>query len=164
MSVTEDNDNIVVVCRFALGTDAQGFLVDIQTDNRTVLSRNVSLFQCVGEISNTSAHSQPCSLETSFYKPELLQFGNYTLSVYNWEKDGSINIVKAKHLKVSTSNDTTPGTTDAETETNTQIVTGILIICEIGLSKNLLLAVNNNDTVTDLQLRRPVVRGSIRAQ
>ena len=145
VSVTEDKDNLVVVCHFALGTDAQGFLVDIQTDdNRTVFSRNVSLFQCVGEISNTSAHSQPCSLETSFYKPELLKFGNYTLSVYNWEKDNSLKRVFSKTFKASTrtttatDNTTTTVATDtiqrstgteimsnvAKTESNFQTVTG----------------------------------------
>ena len=145
MSVTEDKDNILVACHFALGTDTQGFVVDIQSDdNRTVLSRNVSLFQCVGEISNTSAHSQPCSLETSFYKPELLQFGNYTLSVHNWEKDDSLKRVFSKTFKASTrtttatdnttttaATDTLQGSTDTEimstvtkTESNFQTVTG----------------------------------------
>ena len=122
VSVTEEEDNIIVVCQFALGTDAQGFLVDIQTDdNRTVLSRNVSLIQCGSEQIKSSL---PCLLETSFYKLELLEFGNFTLSVtvYNWDKDGSINKVFSKHLKVSTVIIST--STVTETETNYHIATG----------------------------------------
>ena len=128
VSVTEEEDNILVVCRFALGTDAQGFLVDIQTDdNRTVLSRNVSLIQCGSEQIQSSL---PCLLETSFYKLELLEFGNFTLApsvkfqvnVYNWDKDGSINKVFSKHLKVSTVIIST--STVTETETNYHIATG----------------------------------------
>ena len=122
VSVTEEEDNIIVVCRFALGTDAQGFLVDIQTDdNRTVLSRNVSLIQCGSEQIQSSL---PCVLETSFYKLELLEFGNFTLSVtvYNWDKDGSINKVFSKHLKVSTVIIST--STVTETETNYHVATG----------------------------------------
>ena len=122
VSVTEEEDNIIVVCQFASGTYAQGFLVDIQTDdNRTVLSRNVSLIQCGSEQIQSSL---PCLLETSFYKLELLEFGNFTLSVtvYNWDKDGSINKVFSKHLKVSTVIIST--STVTETETNYHIATG----------------------------------------
>ena len=122
MHVTEDEDSIIVTCQFASGTDAEGFLVDIQTEhNRTVLSRNVSLIQCVRS-------SLPCLLDTSFYKSELLKFGNFTISVYNWDKDGRISkVFSYKHLKASTGTATTTGSTDSKTDINSQIVTGNII-------------------------------------
>lgn len=139
VSVIEEEDSIIVVCHFASGTDAQGFVVDIHRDHSgTVLTRNVSLIQCGRKISNSS---QPCVLETSFYKQELLMFGNYTLSVYNWENDDSLNKVFSKQLKVITSTTAaTVGTTVTKTESNSPIVTGkhlplLLHTCSIRLVK-----------------------------
>ncbi len=85
MTVEDQNNMLTISCLFAPGTTALGFYVEILLSEELV-SRSVSLPQSCGLISE-----QICTIITVFDIP----YGNYflKLSVYDWERDGSINKV-----------------------------------------------------------------------
>ncbi len=85
MTVENQNNMLTISCLFAPGTTALGFYVELLLSEELV-SRSVSLPQSCGLISE-----QMCTIITVFDIP----YGNYflKLSVYDWERDGSINKV-----------------------------------------------------------------------
>lgn len=125
VTVFEDDDSIVLVCQFAYGTNGQEFSVVISNDqNQTVFSRNF-IIRCPNVLNTTQ---QPCSQETSFNKLVLASLGNFTLTVHNWEKDGSTYIVFSKQFVINqTTTSVVAATEDSSTKTESDfqlILTG----------------------------------------
>ena len=110
VDVSVEDEDIVVVCQFANGTTANGCKVEILSlKNVSIISRFVS-FKC------TFKHSTLCSVNTSFSKSELDGFSNFTIVVYDWEKDGSTTRVFSTEFARTTPHPNTPllmFTTDA---------------------------------------------------
>ena len=100
VEIVKDNESITVDCWFAIGTAALGFKVEVlNNENDVFISRYVKLTtDCIFNSNDSFA----CLVNTSFSVQELMVdgFGNFTIMVYDWEREGNVTEVYSREFAI----------------------------------------------------------------
>ena len=140
--VKRQNEELTVSCLFAKGTSVLGCRIELVFSAGEVLSQNVSLSDSCRN-SLVQDYHESCSVTELFNLTELLSIGhgNFSIAVYSWEVDQSINRVFFRDFSLHEINfNGTSTTIDYPSEGTT---------------------VQNQSTIYTMQLQTPSVTGTI---
>lgn len=89
--------NVNIQCQFAQGSNVLGLYVRVEIENNMTISKNVSLSDNCRLFLENQKHT--CVVNTTIRIAPLVVVGNYSVFIYDWEKNGSLNKVYQRDIQ-----------------------------------------------------------------